>query len=313
MLGFLRHHDHVFAFLAYAVTGVFVLAVAVPWLRETRARRNAVRSGAGPSGPSGPSFEEVVVVVSVAAIAPTLVVGSFLSWYLLHTTLWLCLATVVSRLSGDDVKRLWQSMTTRRASPLILVLAVVILGVPLIRSFSPRDLAGTVDLMLSALATDPAAAGGRPLPDSYRRLLADSIRDDRVLFGPDFTAALRRSYGARLARAIEELAGDERRSTAVFIPPANHEFWEGAGDCQSNPFFVPAVVGIPMVAGLAPLDGSCRMGKFYSFADYPDPTSHSATLDADAICARARQRGVDRVIVIRDVDVRAANEVLGCS
>jgi hypothetical protein len=190
--------------------------------------------------------------------------------------------------------------------------AVVLSAAALLRAFSPGDLLGVTTEMLSGLAREE----GRPAPTangaSFRQIFAPSLVQHQVLFGPRFVAALRESYGVRMVELIRGVAAQEGRSgLGVFVSPQNTRFWRYSVDCRSQPLFVPAVAGVPMVRGLPLVAERCRLPRTFGYADY-GMSSHSDDGDPGDLCRHALSRGLRRVLVLRDVDAPGANTVLRC-
>ena len=60
------------------------------------------------------------------------------------------------------------------------------------------------------------------------------------------------------------------RHAAVFVPPENLAFWNIAVECRADPFFVPAILGVPMLKGLNPPALKCPKEPNYGFTNYKD-------------------------------------------
>jgi hypothetical protein len=67
-------------------------------------------------------------------------------------------------------------------------------------------------------------------------------------------------------------------------------------ECRSDPFFVPAILGAPMLKGLNPPARKCPREPYYGFANYRD--AHSESLSDQQLCASAAPWKVDAVFIL---------------
>jgi hypothetical protein len=258
------------------------------------------------------SWEQLVLVLTVAAFLPALVVSGLVGWYFLDMLLWFTLAVVLAGVSRAEVIELWRSVTSLRCGPVVMALVVATCAGAFLQAFTPGDLGSATREMLAGMDREE-----RRLPEpagqvSLRHLFGTSLARHRVLFGPEFVDALRTSYGRRVVALIGRGTDREGRSgLGVFVPPDNVKFWRYGVDCRSQPMFVPALAGVPMVRGLPPTAEGCRLPRAYGYADY-GAASRSVDADPAALWQHARSRRLRRVLVLRDVDVPEANEVLRC-
>ena len=102
-------------------------------------------------------------------------------------------------------------------------------------------------------------------------------------------------------RGIAALSSSERQRTLLFIPQSYSAYWNmltDDGRCVYTPLVVPAVSSIALLDGM-PAAG-CEMIDQYNMTIYTPRSgvqSLSATTD-EAVCARAREKGFGRVIVL---------------
>jgi hypothetical protein len=313
-LGFLRFWDPLFSSLSIIFAYALATAVVLPGLRQRWARdpsRPGWRRWLG--GGVALSWEELVLVMATAVIVPVLLLSGFIGWYFVDVLLWLALAVVLARLSRDDTTQILRSVASSKGGPAMVGFAVLLSAAALLRAFTPGELLGATTEMLSGLAREE----GRPAPTadgaSFRRLFAPSLVQHHVLFGPGFVAALRESYGVRMVQLIRGVTAQEGRSgLGVFVPAQNTKFWRYSVDCRSQPLFVPALAGVPMLRGLPPVVERCRLPRTFGYADY-GMSSHSDDGDPGDLCRHALSRGLRRVLVLRDVDAPGANTVLRCA
>ena len=258
------------------------------------------------------SWEQLVLVFMAAAFLPALVASGFAGWYFLDALLWFTLAVVIARLSRADVIELWRSVASLRCGPVVIGLVMATSAAAFLRAFTPGDLGHATREMLAGMDQEERRLPGPAGQVSLRHLFGTSLVRHRVLFGPEFVDGLRTSYGRRVVALIGGVTDREGRSgLGVFVPPENAKFWRYSVDCRSQPMFVPALAGVPMVRGLPPTAEGCRLPRDYGYADY-GASSRSVDTDRAALCQYARSRRLQRVLVLRDVDVPDANAVVRC-
>jgi hypothetical protein len=136
-------------------------------------------------------------------------------------------------------------------------------------------------------------------------------------------ALLAPGHPARLALAedVRQTPGGQAKQTLlsmglmrdslaiVFVPPENSAFWTNYQDCRGDPFFVPAILGAPMLKGLNPSARKCARDRYYSFAAYKPDASSEASTDSQ-LCTRAADSGFNRVLVLM---TPAAGRKIQCS
>ncbi|MCK1640751.1 hypothetical protein IVA95_24980 [Bradyrhizobium sp. 157] len=113
---------------------------------------------------------------------------------------------------------------------------------------------------------------------------------------------------AALANDVKRTPGEQARNTllamgiaqahreAVFVPPDNLAFWNIAVECRASPFFVPAILGAPMLKGLSPPALKCPGEPHYGFARYKDAASEP--LSDEQLCARAARWNLNTVLIL---------------
>ena len=282
-------------------------AVVLPWLWGCWAR--------DPGRPSfsffhgALSWEELIVVIATSAAVPVLLVTHFAGWYFVDAVLWFTLAVILARLSRVDVMDLWRSIRLVKCGSMVLGVVLVMSAVPVVKAFSPGDIVGATREMRSGLVKDGTLPGDRVVS---LRAFGQSLVRHRVLFDPEFVEALRRSYGVRAIELIRAVSDREGRSgLGVFVVPENARFWTYSVDCRSQPLFVPALAGIPMMRGLPPVTEPCPLPRTYGYADY-GASSRAVDADPGELCRHARSRAIRRVLVLRDIEVTGANTLLRC-
>jgi hypothetical protein len=100
---------------------------------------------------------------------------------------------------------------------------------------------------------------------------------------------------------------------AVYVPPRNVAFWNMTRDCRAQPFFIPAMTGVPMLLGLAPHSRAlrCELEATYGFGQY-GTGSHSQHVEDEALCRMARLRGFEAVLVLESPERASDSLVVSC-
>jgi hypothetical protein len=299
--------------LSIVFAGALTAAIVWPRLHRSPAGASAPSRWRPWPGRAGPlSWEELTLVMAGAAAAPVLVVAGFAGWYFVDAVLWFGLAIGLARCSRAGVLELWRTIRSLQCGPLAIGFGLAMGAAAFLRAFTPGDLVPVTREMLAGLDDEErrrlSSLGQRSPGEVFRASLAGH----RVLFGPEFVAALRNSYGTRVVELIRRAAHEEGRSRlAVFVPPQNVKFWRYSVDCRSQPLFVPALAGVPMVRGLPPIGEGCPLPRMFGYADY-GATSRTVEASHEALCEHARRQGILRVLVLRDVETAEANPVVRC-
>lgn len=183
--------------------------------------------------------------------------------------------------------------------------AIAIIAAAIIDLTSERD----VTRLTVAAAVCLAFAMGIDLVgrDSLGRLTAaqDNLRDTALSYSvtrppADLKSNLRRGPLGRLAAAIEvyRQAGN---TAVVYVEP---ELWSQLPNaCPMQPLFIPAFVGLPVLAGLEPQAANCELGPHYSMPDYGTQAAPKSGLSDYDVCSKARSKGFHRVLRVETLDV----------
>ena len=91
----------------------------------------------------------------------------------------------------------------------------------------------------------------------------------------------------------------EKRRTAVFIPQTEAKYWSilaRPNACGFSGFVVPSLTGIAMIDGMP--DAQCKLSPYYglSLFEKREQAQTEADVSPDAVCARAKAKGFERVI-----------------
>jgi hypothetical protein len=117
---------------------------------------------------------------------------------------------------------------------------------------------------------------------------------------------------SRIARLVESAKiGLDARKLAVYAPPGNRELWGPPELCQTRPFLIPALAGVPMLMGIPQECRYLRSWGAFCCRDYDD-ASRNRRADPAELCRHAGRRGIESVLVLRSVSEPGRNEVLRC-
>ena len=109
--------------------------------------------------------------------------------------------------------------------------------------------------------------------------------------------AVKRTTGAQSEQTLLSMGLAADAHAAVFVPPDNVAFWTLYTDCRSVPFFIPAVLGTPLLRGINPSALKCPKEPYYGYPAYgPDAVSQLST-DTE-LCDRASKWGLRTVFVL---------------
>ena len=102
--------------------------------------------------------------------------------------------------------------------------------------------------------------------------------------------------GAQASETLLAMGIAQAHRAAVFVPPENLAFWNIAVECRAVPFFVPAILGVPMLKGLNPPALKCPSEPHYGFTNYKDASSEP--LSDQQLCVRAAPWNFDTVLIL---------------
>jgi hypothetical protein len=102
-------------------------------------------------------------------------------------------------------------------------------------------------------------------------------------------------------REISHLPKSFRRQSLVFIPQSNQQYWSmftADGRCTYTPLIAPGIASVGMVDGMPAAD--CQVTDQYNMTVYHKRAGLQTALDLtdQGICAKARSKGFQRVIVL---------------
>jgi hypothetical protein len=245
---------------------------------------------------------EAFGIIAIGSLLPAVLldIAGGSAYYFANVGTWACIVFV----SAYGVP----AVAARR--PGLLKLAVVVPAVVLValatgeKRNSVRNVAAQFrDLEARARLLTGKDATPETTASELLALLVPGHRARREL-----AADVSRTPGAQARQTLLSLGLTQDRHAAVFVPPENQAFWSTYEDCRGDPFFVPAILGAPMLKGLNPAASKCVRDVYYTFTAYAADAASQATGDAE-LCNRANRLGFDTVIILA---TPAAGRRLAC-
>jgi hypothetical protein len=149
------------------------------------------------------------------------------------------------------------------------------------------------------------------------------------LFDERFSLSLEQSTGGKVVRAINSMIGsDSRDGIAVFITEDQHQAWENGFEAMpapgtlapplprncGEPYFVQALVGLPLIQGIPPFWRGCdtRNDKIYWGYELVWRALQPRDINDDAICALAKKKGFGTILILRSTADFGLNRMLKC-
>ncbi|MCK1483025.1 MULTISPECIES: hypothetical protein [unclassified Bradyrhizobium] len=112
---------------------------------------------------------------------------------------------------------------------------------------------------------------------------------------------VRHTPGAQSIQTLLSLGAAQTHRTAVFVAPNDRSFWTNNIDCRGDSFFVPAILGVPMLKGLSPPEFKCGRDIYYTTSLYKNDAISEVAGDAQ-LCARASIFGLNTILVLSAPD-----------
>jgi hypothetical protein len=254
-------------------------------------------------GRPGPA--ELVLVATLAALVPGLTVAlGHDAWWFQNAAHWTALAFAAAALPLAPPRA-----ARRRALAALGFVVALALGVERVRDL-PRRFSSQVDLVIAGAE----AAGGRPGALTRGRGFAaalEALSERRPLFPSELAREIAASPMARIAALVGAAKAGAGAPLAVHVPPENDAFWGRQDLCQKRPFLVPALTGVPLLAGIPARCPLIRTWGAFCCRDY-DARSVNRPLSPARLCQHAGRRGIATVFVLRSLEEPERNEILRC-
>ena len=133
-------------------------------------------------------------------------------------------------------------------------------------------------------------------------------------------ATISKTAPTKASKLVQQVhTGTAQHTLLVFIPPSNTAYWHATGLRIVRPWYLPALLGVPLLKGLPPpthRDDMCKKEYFcilsgYGYAPYTGGAQTSDTTDQE-LCTRARNKGFEYVYILQDLDDAKQNKLLDC-
>jgi hypothetical protein len=251
--------------------------------------------------------EAVIVVTAIGALPAYLgIPQDSAAWYFLNVGQWYAMAALVARLSPGDFVELKNRVASLKLAGPVAVVTIFLLAVQLVQSLTPTFYKEYGEILRAA---DRQNGGNLLKGRNATQYLRETLAAERSLFGGDFRAALASSIGGRLVAQVRSAAGLVQTGFAVFVPPENEAFWKFQTDCRDKHNVQVSLTGLPSLLSAPPKEYGCSRDAYQ--------TNYGARIDARAIgdaelCAHALERGIRRVLVLKDLYNSSGNHVLNC-
>jgi hypothetical protein len=151
----------------------------------------------------------------------------------------------------------------------------------------------------------------------------------RDVFDESLSLALEQSTGGRVVRAINAMIGSgSREGIAVFITEDQHRSWESEFEAMpapgtlapplprncGEPYFLQALVGLPLIQGVPPFWEQCdtRENRIYWGYELVWRSLQSKNIGDDTICTIAEKRGFATILILRSSTDFSLNRKLEC-
>lgn len=244
-------------------------------------------------------FEVTMVVMVLSAIPAMLGIPQDSAvWYFLNVSQWIAMPLLMARFAPASFP--WPARNVLlRAFPIISVAA----GLILILLFpAVYKLASSV-LLDANRRTGWRLMHGRT-PSKY---FYQTLKTEHVLWGRDFRNVLAAGSGGQLVQIVRHAIPQPDRNAAVFIPPENKAFWSRSPTCMEAYNSQVSLTGQPSLLGEPP---ACDTDAYT--ADYGTRFKSRTASDAE-LCEHARQRNIQRVLIVAESRPSERNRIIDCA
>ena len=136
-----------------------------------------------------------------------------------------------------------------------------------------------------------------------------AIMREHVLWDSTFRNVLKTSDRAQLVETVRRAIPRPDPNTAVFISPMNEEFWSFPQNCREKYNAQVSLTGQPSLLGGPPVSYECAPDDYTS--GYGNNYQSRSTSDSD-LCKHARQRGLQRVLIVVNSHPDNRNRMIDC-
>jgi len=231
---------------------------------------------------------ETFAIITIGGLMPALLLDIYdTAYYFVNVGTWACIVFV----SAYGVA-IFGERSLRRLTPGVVILAIVVLTLATDeKRGSVKKLGAQLADLRTRVHTLNGESAGAEITTRQRLLeLLTPGHPAREALVED----VKRTPGAQAKETLLSVGLAQDRHAAVFVPPDNSAFWSTYEDCRGDPFFVSAIIGVPMVKGLTPSALKCGL---YSPPVYP-PDAPSAPATDTQLCMRAARWKLTTVFVL---------------
>ncbi len=251
------------------------------------AARQVWRSGT----PRDKRCAETFAAIAVAGVVPALLVNlpGGADYYFVNVGSWAGIVFVCAY-GGPPFER----SLPNRFMPGFVLAAILLVALSTDEKWNSALKFGALFAQLQTRVRLVAGDGAGPATTTRQRLIA--------LLSPGHPARraladdVKRTPGAQARQTLLAMGVTQYPHAAVFVPPDDLAFWTIGLECRADPFFVPAILGVPMLKGLNPPALKCPREPYYGFAAYND--ANSEILSDAQLCSRAAPWKLDAVFIL---------------
>jgi hypothetical protein len=253
--------------------------------------------------PQDKKCAELAAVIAIASVGPTLVVNvpGGADYYFINVGTWMAIVFVCAYGSERFERTFPNSLAP---GFVVAMLVLVALATEEKRKSAYRLGALFAELQARVRLVNGESPGADTTTGQRLVALLAPGHPARYALASD----MKRTPGAQARQTLLALGLMDAHRAAVFVPPDNVAFWTIAIECRSDPLFVPAILGAPMLKGLNPSEFKCPKEPYYGFTDYKD--ANSEPLSDQQLCARAELWTIDTIFILNTV---ATGRKIGCS
>jgi hypothetical protein len=194
----------------------------------------------------------------------------------------------------------------------LLVITVVLIGaveamsVADLQRFNDRRILGGAAIVVAVFAIWIAAMGYRTFQKRIQRFERDVVTVQKPTLGGGLD---RRTPLQLVGDQIAGLKQDGERAL-IFVAPNNSSVWiDTRAGCWAQAYAIPALTGLPMLAGVRGKATGCDTTPFYGMSDY-DSSAENRELTSEQRCREARTLGFNTVYSV-DVETTVTRAACG--
>jgi hypothetical protein len=234
---------------------------------------------------------EAVGVIAIAGIAVALLVNlpGAADYYFVNVGAWTAIVFVWAY-GAESLERLFSSPF----APGLMVVAILLVALATKEKRESAYRLGALFAELQARVRLVTGESAGPETTTGQRLVALLTPGHQARYA--LARDIKRMPGAQVSETLQAMGIAQADRAAVFVPPENLAFWKITMECRAVPFFVPAILGVPMLKGLSPTALKCPSEPHYGFTNYKDASSEP--LSDQQLCVRAAPWNLETVLIL---------------